>query len=54
MKGCFTELTDAIVVVLSEERGTIAIAQNGKIKTVVDAYELRQELQKALTIETET
>ena len=50
----FTELTDAIVVVLSEERGTIAIAQNGKIKTVVDAYELRQELQKALTIETET
>ena len=40
------QLTDAIVVVLSEERGTIAIAQNGKIKTVVDAYELRQELQK--------
>ena len=49
----FTELTDAIVVVISEERGTIAVAQNGKIKTLADAYELRQELQKALTIETE-
>jgi len=42
-----TEITDAVVIVISEERGTVGIAQNGSITVARDANEMRSMLQKA-------
>lgn len=39
------ELTDALCLVVSEERGTISVAHNGTIKTPHDADELRTALE---------
>lgn len=43
-----TEATDALVIVISEERGTVGITQNGQIEVVHDANEMRQRLQAYL------
>lgn len=39
-----TEATDAIVLVVSEERGTVALVQDGEITPVADADDLRERL----------
>lgn len=39
-----SEVTDAIVIVVSEETGSIAIAKDGKIKTRLSETELKEEL----------
>ncbi|MBN2341330.1 MAG: diadenylate cyclase CdaA [Deltaproteobacteria bacterium] len=39
-----TEQTDAVAVVVSEERGTISVCHSGKIVTDLDATGLRKEL----------
>lgn len=43
-----TETTDAICLVVSEERGTVAIVQYGEIIPVADADDLRQRLSESL------
>jgi diadenylate cyclase len=41
-----TEEADAIVIIVSEERGTVSIVQGGKITPTQDANELRAKLQE--------
>ena len=41
-----TEETDAIVVVVSEEEGTVSLAREGQIHQALDAGTLRAELQQ--------
>jgi len=43
-----TEETDALVIIVSEERGTVSIVQNGTLQPTQDANQLRQELQSIL------
>lgn len=43
-----TDETDAICLVVSEERGTVAIVEGGQIVPVADAIELRERLQEQL------
>jgi len=43
-----TEQTDAIVLIVSEERGTVSVAHNGVLDPVSDMNELRQKLQETL------
>ena len=43
-----TEETDAICLVVSEERGTVAIVEGGRIVPLADAKELREQLQRGL------
>lgn len=43
-----TEATDAICLVVSEERGTVALVQYGEIVPVADADDLRQRLTEGL------
>ncbi len=43
-----TEATDALAVVVSEERGTVAIVENGHIMPIADADDLRERLQALL------
>lgn len=43
-----TEQTDAVCVVVSEERGTVGVAVNGRMIAVADPNELRRELQRLL------
>ncbi len=42
-----TEETDAVVVIVSEERGTVAVAVAGEVRTANDPNELRQRLLEA-------
>lgn len=42
-----TEETDAIVIVVSEERGTVAVASGGEVRPANDPSELRQRLLEA-------
>lgn len=42
-----TEETDAVVVVVSEERGTVGVAVAGEMRTASDPNELRQRLLEA-------
>ena len=44
-----TEETDAVVVVVSEERGSIAVAYGGRISTELDTEELQENLEDRLT-----
>ena len=46
-----TEETDAVCLVVSEERGTVAIVTGGEIVPVADANDLRQRLAETLEIE---
>jgi diadenylate cyclase len=43
-----TEETDALVVVVSEERGTVGLVEHGQLLTATDANDLRERLQKVL------
>ena len=43
-----TDRTDAVCVLVSEERGTVAVVVGGVVTPVVDANDLRQRLQEAL------
>lgn len=43
-----TEETDAICLVVSEERGTVSLVQAGVVVPVVDANDLRQRLREGL------
>lgn len=43
-----TDETDAICLVVSEERGTVAIVEGGQIVPIADAKELRERLQEQL------
>ena len=45
-----SEISDAIIVVVSEETGGISIAQNGEIRRNIDPVHLQQTLQRYLTI----
>lgn len=49
-----SELSDAIVVVVSEETGNISIAYNGNIQRNYNTISLREELKKLLIKEKET
>ncbi len=44
-----TEQTDAFVIIVSEERGTISISKNGELVSDLSANELRVQLSEALT-----
>lgn len=43
-----TEKTDAVVVVVSEERGTVSVVEDGRLLPVADPNDLRQVLQERL------
>jgi diadenylate cyclase len=43
-----TERTDAVAVLVSEERGTVAVVVDGKVEPMVDEKDLRQRLQELL------
>jgi len=49
-----TEVTDGLCLVVSEERGTVAIVQNGVITPVADANDLRQRLVEHLEADVAT
>lgn len=49
-----TEETDAVCLVVSEERGTVAIVVAGEIIPIADANHLRQRLTETLEIEEES
>ena len=44
-----TEQTDAVVLIVSEERGTVSIAMSGALTAVSDMNELRQRLQEVFS-----
>lgn len=43
-----TEVTDALCIVVSEEKGSISICRDGKLKTLAQYAELEKELEKFL------
>jgi diadenylate cyclase len=43
-----TEETDAIIIVVSEERGTVSIGRNGQLTACDDANDMRARLQRLL------
>ncbi|MEG0789039.1 MAG: diadenylate cyclase CdaA [Alistipes sp.] len=47
-----SEISDAIIVVVSEETGAISIAQGGELHREIDPIRLQQTLQRYLTINT--
>lgn len=46
----FTEETDAVTLLVSEERGTVAVVQGGVVTPVADPNDLRQRLQEYLEL----
>ncbi|MDD6312458.1 MAG: diadenylate cyclase CdaA [Firmicutes bacterium] len=46
-----SEISDALVVVVSEETGTISVARNGKLKRDFDKYTLQNELVSLLDLD---
>lgn len=46
-----TEETDAVVVVVSEERGIVSLVMEGKIQQDLDAQALRVALEEHLAVE---
>ena len=47
-----SEISDAIIIVVSEETGHISIAQGGNIRRDIDPTRLQQTLQRYLSINT--
>ena len=47
-----SEISDAIIIVVSEETGGISIAQSGELRRDIDPVRLQQTLQRYLTINT--
>ena len=47
-----SEISDAIIIVVSEETGHISIAQGGNIRRDIDPSRLQQTLQRYLSINT--
>lgn len=45
-----TEITDALCVLVSEERGTVAVVEAGVVRPVADPNDLRERLQEALGV----
>ncbi len=45
-----TEDTDALVIAISEERGTVSLAINGEMEIMTNSNELRQRLQELFSI----
>lgn len=45
-----TEETDAVVLIVSEERGTVSLAMSGALTPVADMNELRQRLQEVFAV----
>jgi diadenylate cyclase len=45
-----TERADAVCLLVSEERGTVAVVLGGRVIPVVDTNDLRQRLQEALGV----
>lgn len=43
-----TEATDAVALVVSEERGTVALVEGGQVTAIADADDLRARLQERL------
>jgi DNA integrity scanning protein DisA with diadenylate cyclase activity len=43
-----TENTDSLAIIVSEERGKISVAQNGKLEISLSAEQLKEFLQKEL------
>ena len=46
-----TEKTDAVAIIISEERGQVSIAQGGKMTTNLSRVQLRQTLGEIFTRE---
>lgn len=46
-----TEKSDAIALIISEERGTISIAENGNLELITNNNELRQRLQELMAVD---
>ena len=46
-----TEKSDAIALIISEERGTISIAENGNLELITNNNELRQRLQELMAMD---
>ncbi len=43
-----SERTDALVIVVSEERGTISVAEHGELKVMLDSDALRERVREAM------
>jgi diadenylate cyclase len=43
-----SDATDALVLVVSEERGTVTVVQDGKLTAIVDSNDLRQAISVGL------
>lgn len=43
-----TEETDALIVIVSEERGTVSLVEHGELRAMADPNELREALQRSL------
>lgn len=39
------EVSDALAVIVSEEKGSISVAQNGALRAIADAYSLREAIE---------
>ena len=46
-----TEKSDAIALIISEERGTISIAESGNLELITNNNELRQRLQELMVVD---